>query len=271
VLSAIASHIGGNAAAVGLILDIVFSLIVYSAVFGLIFMYVPDVRIRFRDTWLGALVTAVLFTIGKYLLTLYLTKGSTASAYGAAGSLAALLIWVYYSAQILFFGAEFTQVCVRKYGSRTVPERGAVPMTEEQRAQRGLMREHDLAVAKAAEESHASQKGGEFGKPQAVPDCRVVTITRPESNTKLAIAGAGVVTGLLVGAIGLFKGRRFVDHGLEQVRLDRRLARLERRVGSTPARTVDLNQRLDALDAHVRNAVRTVTSGRRSSPWRSSY
>src|SRR6185436_3101377 len=111
---------------------------VYAAVFGLMFMYLPDVKIRFKDTWLGALLTAVLFTIGKYLLALYLTKGSTASAYGAAGSLAALLIWVYYSAQILFFGAEFTQVYAKKYGSRIVPAKGAVALTEEARAQQGI-------------------------------------------------------------------------------------------------------------------------------------
>jgi membrane protein len=259
VLSAIAGHIGGSGAVVGIALDVVFSLIVYSLVFGLIFMYLPDVKIRFRDTWLGALLTAVLFTIGKYLLTWYLTKGSTASAYGAAGSLAALLVWVYYSAQILFFGAEFTQVYARKYGSRIVPERGAVPMTEEQRAQRGLVREHDLQAAKTAEEQRASQKGGVFGAPQpALCDPRVVTITRPESNSKLAVAGLGVATGLVVGAMGLLKGRKYVDDGIEQIYLDRRLQRLERHLGSAPVKTIDLNRRLNALDAHVRSAVRTV-------------
>src|SRR5437762_10850004 len=105
VLTALASHVAGNGAVVGFILDVVFSLVVYTGVFALMFEYLPDVRLRFRYVWAGAIVTAVLFTIGKYLLTLYLSKGSTASAYGAAGSLAALLIWVYYSAQILFFGA----------------------------------------------------------------------------------------------------------------------------------------------------------------------
>jgi membrane protein len=271
VLGVIAGHIAGNAAVIGLIVDVIFSLTVYAGVFGLMFMYLPDVKLRFRDVWPGAVLTAVLFTIGKYLLTLYLSKGSTASAYGAAGSLAALLIWVYYSAQILFFGAEFTQVYARKYGSRIVPERGAVPMTEEQRAQRGLVREHDLAAAKAAEEARASQKGGVFGA-SPVCDPRVVTITRPESNTKLAIAGLGVASGLVVGALGMLKGRRFVDNRLEQLRLEQRLHRLEKRLGQLPRRQIDVNQRLDALDAHIRNTIRTVasrrpavTSGRKSS------
>src|SRR5439155_26436383 len=92
VLTAIAAHFAGNGVIVGFFLDVVLSLIVYSGVFALMFEYLPDVRLRFRYVWGGAILTAVLFTIGKYLLTLYLTKGSTASAYGAAGSLAALLI-----------------------------------------------------------------------------------------------------------------------------------------------------------------------------------
>jgi membrane protein len=275
VLSAAASHITGNAAVIGFLVDIIFSLTVYALVFGLMFMYLPDVTLRLRDTWPGALLTAMLFTVGKYLLTLYLSKGSTASAYGAAGSLAALLIWVYYSAQILFFGAEFTQVYAKKYGSRIVPERGAVPMTEEQRAQRGLVREHDLTVAKAAEEQHESQKGGVFGA-QPVPDRRVVTITKPESNTKLALGGLGLAGGLVVAALGMLKGRRFMDNGLEQLRLERRLQRLEKRFNQVPRREIDVNQRLDALDAHIRNTIRTVararpvTSGRKFSLWKSS-
>src|SRR6185436_18585317 len=113
----------------------------------------------------------------------------------------------------------FTQVYARKYGSRIVPERGAVPMTEEQRAQRGIVREHDLEVAKQGEEQRASQKGGVFGA-QALCEPRVVTITRPESNRKLAVAGLGVATGLVVGAIGLLRGRRFMNRGMEQVHLD---------------------------------------------------
>src|SRR4029079_17800565 len=130
----------------GLILDVVLSLIVYAGIFLLLFKYIPDVKIGFGDVWRGALLTAVLFTLGKYLLTLYLTAGSTTSAYGAAGSLAALLIWVYYSAQILFYGAEFTRAYALKFGGYHPPERGAVPMTEEARAQRGIVREHDLTV-----------------------------------------------------------------------------------------------------------------------------
>jgi membrane protein len=78
---------------------------------ALILRYVPDVRLRWRDVWQGALATALLFAIGKALLGLYLGKTAVASAYGAAGSLIVVILWVYYSAMIFYFGAEFTRVC----------------------------------------------------------------------------------------------------------------------------------------------------------------
>ena len=80
---------------------------------SLVFKFVPDVEIGWRDVWVGALVTAVLFTLGKFLISLYIGRASVASTYGAAGSVMVLLIWVYYSSQIVFFGAELTQVYAR--------------------------------------------------------------------------------------------------------------------------------------------------------------
>ena len=77
---------------------------------ALILKYVPDVRLRWRDVWPGALATALLFTIGKGLLGLYLGKAAVGSAYGAAGSLIVVILWVYYSAMIFYFGAEFTRI-----------------------------------------------------------------------------------------------------------------------------------------------------------------
>lgn len=93
---------------------------VVTLLFGLIYKVLPDVKIAWRDVSVGALITALLFTIGKGLIGLYLGNSSVGSAYGAAGSLAVVLIWVYYSAQILFFGAEFTQVYANRYGSKIV-------------------------------------------------------------------------------------------------------------------------------------------------------
>jgi membrane protein len=103
-----------------------FSLSVITGLFALIFKYVPDAEIKWRDVWLGAAVTALLFTIGKLLLGLYLGKAAIGSSYGAAGSLIALVVWVYYAAQILLLGAEFTQVQARRSGREIRPARDAL-------------------------------------------------------------------------------------------------------------------------------------------------
>jgi membrane protein len=94
--------------------------------FGMIFRFLPDVKISWRDVWMGSSLTALLFVIGKFLLGLYLGSGAAGSAYGAASSLITLLLWIYYSAQILLFGAEFTQVYANTYGSQVEPEAHAV-------------------------------------------------------------------------------------------------------------------------------------------------
>jgi len=94
--------------------------------FAMIFRFLPDVKIAWRDVWIGASLTSVLFVAGKFLLGLYLGSGAAGSAYGAASSLITLLLWIYYSAQILLFGAEFTQVYTHAYGSRVEPEDHAV-------------------------------------------------------------------------------------------------------------------------------------------------
>jgi membrane protein len=100
--------------------------------FALIFKVVPDVHVPWRDVWVGAALTGVLFTLGKYLLALYMTHTGVTSAYGAAGSLAAALVWVYYSAQILLFGAEFTRAQARRQGAECPPARSAVPLAEDE-------------------------------------------------------------------------------------------------------------------------------------------
>jgi membrane protein len=96
------------------------SVAVITVLFALIFKYLPDAHppVEWKDIWVGALLTAALFTLGKYGIGLYLGRSRIGSAFGAAGSLVLLLVWVYYSAQILFFGAELTQVYARRHGSR---------------------------------------------------------------------------------------------------------------------------------------------------------
>lgn len=99
------------------VINFIFSLAVIAGVFALVFRFVPDVRIPWNLAWNGAVVTAILFTVGKTLVGLYLGKASVGSAYGAAGSLVVLVVWVYYSAQIFFFGAEYTRVATSSEGS----------------------------------------------------------------------------------------------------------------------------------------------------------
>ena len=95
---------------------------VITLLFGLIYKVLPDAEISWGDVWIGAAITALLFTIGKGLIGLYLGNSSVASAYGAAGSFVVLLLWIYYSAQILLFGAEFTQVYANRFGSDIRPD-----------------------------------------------------------------------------------------------------------------------------------------------------
>jgi membrane protein len=115
---------GGHILALGLFLIFDFAVIVL--LFAMIFRYLPDAKIAWRDVWVGATLTAVLFALGKFVLGLYLGSGAAGSAYGAASSLITLLLWIYYAAQILLFGAEFTQVYANTYGTRVEPEEHAV-------------------------------------------------------------------------------------------------------------------------------------------------
>lgn len=108
------------------ITSLVLSLAVATGLFGVIFQVVPDARVEWRDAWKGAAATAVLFLLGNFILGLYFSSSSPGSAYGAAGSLALLLVWVYYSAMIFFLGAELTQVLARHRGVGIHPSKGAV-------------------------------------------------------------------------------------------------------------------------------------------------
>src|SRR5204863_8886687 len=100
------------------LLDIMLSFGLTTVLFALIYKYIPRVHVGWHDVWIGAAVTALLFAVGKLLIGLYLGKSSVASAFGAAGSLVVLMLWVYYSAQIFLFGAEFTWVFAHERGSR---------------------------------------------------------------------------------------------------------------------------------------------------------
>jgi hypothetical protein len=135
-ISAVGAWGGGLFAAweaVAHVVEGVVSFALLSALFAVMYRFLPDVRIAWYDVTVGAIVTALLFTVGKLLIGLYLGKSSTASTFGAAGSLVVLLLWVYYSAQVFLFGAEFTAAYSHAYGSRRAQaavETGAAPGVE---------------------------------------------------------------------------------------------------------------------------------------------
>lgn len=115
-------------------LDFVGSFGVITVLFAMIFKILPNVRLGWHDVWIGAAVTSLLFVLGKFLIGFYLGASSITSAYGAAASVIIVLLWVYYSACILFFGAEFTKIYASKFGSGIIPNRRAMLWSEVVRA-----------------------------------------------------------------------------------------------------------------------------------------
>jgi membrane protein len=109
------------------VLNFIFSLTVISILFALMFKILPDAKIKWKHVWLGAIVTSLLFTIGKTVLAYYFAKAQPASIYGAAGSVILILLWVSYSSMILFFGAEFTSAFATMYSGKVAPSEIAVP------------------------------------------------------------------------------------------------------------------------------------------------
>jgi membrane protein len=127
-------------------LEVAISILVITFLFALLFRYVPDAEIQWRDVWLGGLVSAVLFTVGKVGIGYYIGRASIGSAYGAAGSLIALLVWVYYSSLIVFFGAEFTHAWAtrqRAVEPKPYADSGAAPQKKSEAAAEQAARAED--------------------------------------------------------------------------------------------------------------------------------
>ncbi|WP_240433884.1 YihY/virulence factor BrkB family protein [Achromobacter sp. B7] len=121
VLAALGSWLGSGIPGWGVLLQVLneaITLGILTLLFGMIYRFMPQVSVAWRDVWAGAFVTAVMFEIGKFLIGLYMAKASVASSYAAAGSLVIVLIWVYYAAQVFLLGAEFTRVYAQAHGSR---------------------------------------------------------------------------------------------------------------------------------------------------------
>jgi membrane protein len=126
------------------LVEFLVTLALLTLLFAIIFKVLPDVEIEWSEVWVGASATAVLFNIGRILIGIYMGMASVASPFGAAGSLVVLLLWIYYSAQIFFFGAEFTKVYARQRGARVMPSPGAFPLGKAARLEQGIPRTTDV-------------------------------------------------------------------------------------------------------------------------------
>ena len=175
------------------IVNLVISIVVITVLFALIFKFLPDAEIAWRDVWLGAFVTAALFSLGKFLIGIYLGNSAVASSFGAAGSLVLLLLWIYYSAQILLFGAEFTQVYANQLGSKIVPAGEEV-------------------ASRATTTTQPEQKRSREFQPQAVAPAAAAITTRSSrmehqnqqtARVFVGLMAASFFTGILTTIFGL--------------------------------------------------------------------
>lgn len=203
VLEAIAKHVAADTKWLAFLLDIVVSFGVITVLFAGIFKFLPDAKVRWKHVWLGAVLTACLFTVGKYGLALYFKYGTPTSAFGAAGSLAAVLLWVYYSSFILFFGAEFTKVWALAHDHAIVPDDHAVKVNEQD--------------ASDAAPSKAPPQQSEFKvKPANTASAHVPVASAPRGvrlGTLVMAAGAGAVA----GGLAL---KRFLDRPCPEIQID---------------------------------------------------
>lgn len=152
LLTAVGSYLETRMAYYGLFITFVNFLlpVVFTGVlFTIMFKVLPNVHLSWGDVWPGALLTAVLFNLAKYAIGFYLGSAHVGSSVGAAGSMLAILVWVYFSAQILFFGAEFTQVYVKRYRRKPEPAPDAVPMSEADRVKQGMPHRAEVEAAAA--------------------------------------------------------------------------------------------------------------------------
>lgn len=259
--------------------DAAVSIAVLTLLFALLYRTVPDGHIAWRVTWVGALMTAVLFQIGKYALAAYFKFAAPSSAFGAVGSLAAVLIWVYYSAQILFFGAEFTQVYAKQRGLGVRPSRhaqflsefgetGTAPPSPERR---GSKPPKPVSKAPSRQSVSPARQYAAVLAPHAAttspPDKSQSPVWRAERDAMVRTyltAGAALGVGALLGGYGALKaGHRSRPRRKDAAaaRLDQRIQRAEEKVGHVARakrfiEKEDVLQRIDDLERQIRWAGR---------------
>ena len=220
-LTGLAQYVIGNSSWFAIVVDVSASFLIVTLLFAAIFKFLPDVHLPWRFVWTGAVLTALLFTVGKYGLAMYFKYATPQSAYGAAGSLAAVLIWIYYSAFILFYGAEFTKVWSLKHGHHVIPDGSSVKVTEEDRAQRGIPSEERMHRALT-------------GKPlEKLPAPLIIRVRDQSSRRPIRpINGLFAAGGIAVGAVAALAVRRYLP-GEINASDNERLKRVEQGIVET--------------------------------------
>ncbi len=143
------------------IINYAVTLLLIALMFALMFKFLPDVKIGWKDVWVGALITSLLFIVGQIGLGIYLGIGSVGSSYAGAGSLVVVLVWIYYSSLILFIGAELTQVYTRMYGSQVQPSENAEAVTEDDRGDQGIShKDGERGITPGGTSSGSSRSSG---------------------------------------------------------------------------------------------------------------
>jgi membrane protein len=244
-ISGISTKIAGDVTWLWQIINFVISIVVITGLIALMFKYIPDVRLGWKDVIYGAIFTAVLFTIGKFFLGWYLGRATTTSVYGAAGSLVALLLWVYYSSLIVFFGAEFTQA-YSKMSHPVAPKENARPMTDEERLQQGFQPN--------------KTRPADVGTPCPPASVEVDGWTTPGATL---VGLAGVAAGAVLTGLGM----RFTATSRQSMRrraaFNERVAKVEEAIGDVKtfeqrARVSRVSEHLHAIEHQLR---RNVTLG----------
>jgi membrane protein len=263
-------------------IDLVATLIALTLIFGMVFKTVPDAEIEWRSTLVGAIITAALFAVGKYGLALYFKYGTPTSAFGAVGSLAAILIWIYYSAQIVLFGTVFTQVYAKQRGHGVHPSKHAEFLSECDETETATpspeepgkkpRRPSPRGGGRQSKTDYAAVLGRASGSYSTIlPTSDGLGARQQTAARNLLVAGAGIAFGALLGGYGALQMRRQPAADPKVVaaaRLRRRLDNVQQKVRHASRmksflEQEDVNERLDLIETQIRNSAKKRRAVRR--------
>lgn len=256
------------------VIDFIVSVGVLTLLFAFVFRALPDAQIPWRSTWVGALLTAVLFQFGKFGLALYFKYGAPTSAFGAVGSLAAVLIWVFYSTQIFFFGAEFAYAYAMTRGHAIRPSEHARSLAKCDETESAtpsdrppppgtkpanLQKRREMSPYGAVLAPHA---GG--GRRPVAPAALRQLAQHEAAVRSYVAAGAGLAVGALIGGYGALhagRGAKPRQKDIAAARLNDRIRRVERKVGHVSrikqlVEREDVIDRIDHLEDEIKHAAR---------------